>query len=298
MKRILSMLGSPAVAAGVIVVAAMATPAQAAVLQVSGSAPYLCAAVYNNDTYNGSVVYAHSCSESPNQQWTFISGQITGIGSANLIPRCLDAGSSNPAPGTVVVMNQCNGSLSQQWLVDGYVVSAPQSQCLDSAGPSFEGGTELIINNCNGSASQNWIVRGLALQANTGALSMCANVKGNNTASGTPVVDYYCILTFNELWDYQNGLLYGLGTDGTTTNCLTGGSVAGSLVTLQTCTPNNPNQMWWFDGNDSEANPPYPWTLVRGWYSGLCLNSSSGSPNTQLIVSNCTPTASQSWAVE
>lgn len=239
-------------------------PAHAAQLQLSGNAPYICAVVENGDTANGTPVITSSCSGAPAAQWSYSNGQLQGIGTANGVSMCLDVKGNASAPGTPVQLYACNGGSNQQWaLVPGSApgwISVPGNRiisysdgninCLDSSGgPSAGGGTQLVINPCSAAASQNFTLRGLQFQVNGTAPYLCAAVEGNNAANGTPVIAYTCNDSPGQLWDYENGQLYGIGTENGTSLCLAAGSPSSngvSILELSTCS-GSAYQQWEFD---------------------------------------------------
>ena len=219
-------------------------PATAAQIQLNAGAPYLCAVVQGGSTAPGTPVIAYPCSGGPEDQWNFVQGQFQGIGTAKGVSMCLDF-----APGTVilVVQNTCNGGRSQQWqILNGNlaslgtgpaattVISNVQNEgCVDSSGgPSVGGGTQLVIDTCTGAPSQNWIMGATQFQLVGKAPYLCANVKGSKTAKGTPVLAYSCDDAPNELWYFEDGHIYGIGTEDGTLKCLDWGG--GNLVVLNT----------------------------------------------------------------
>jgi non-reducing end alpha-L-arabinofuranosidase len=287
---------------------ASARHVQAAQLQVSSNAPYLCAAVSGGSISNGTPVIAYNCAGSFWQQWNYVGGQFQGIGTTGSTSMCLDVQGNGVAAGTLVDLFQCNGQQNQQWVVINaaattgitFILGVQSGLCLDSAGgPSTGGGTQLIINNCNYGSSQTWIVRHLELQLNTGSPHTCAVVEGSKTANGTPVISYSCSGGFNDEWNLNKGQIQGIGTANGTSKCLTtAGSTAGSLVKLSTCVSGSATQEWWFENGAGDDCPSCG--LIFSARTGLCLDSSGGPPTgggTQLVVNDCTGAASQNWIV-
>jgi hypothetical protein len=76
-----------------------------------------------------------------------------------------------------------------------------------------------VINPCANAKSQNWIVRGMQWQVSAGPPYLCATVQGNKTASGTPVISSACNGGPGQLWDFENGLIYGVGTENGAHKC-------------------------------------------------------------------------------
>jgi hypothetical protein len=289
--------------------AASMGPANAAQLQLNAGAPYLCAVVQGGNTAPGTPVIAYSCSGGPEDQWNYVAGQLQGIGTANGKATCLDLQAGGTAPGTLVVLNACNGAQTQQWQMlagqsDGLPAStlinaySGSGTCMDiSGGPPVGGGTQLVVNTCTGVPSQNWIVRGMQL-VDANAPYVCANVEGAKTANGTPVLAYSCDDAPNELWNYENGQIYGVGSENGTSKCLTESEAApGSLVQLSTC---NGSGLWNFLSPEF-GSPPYPGSVISNTQSALCLDRSGGPSiggGTQLLANFCLrPTTSQVWIV-
>ena len=195
----------------------------------------------------------------------------------------------------------CNGGLNQQWYISedplgntqiGYIGSTTgPTLCLDSSGgPPVGGGTQLVVEYCGGQPSATWIVRGMQLAA-PNAPYVCANVEASRIANGTPVLAYSCDDAPNELWNYENGQIYGIGTANGVNKCLTLASFTpGNLVTLSTCT-------------DSSSPLQYLTINRAGQISNsgaFCLDRSGGPTvggGTQLVIDDCSSASSQNWAV-
>jgi len=275
--------------------------ANAAQIQLNSGAPFLCVTVEGGNTAPGTPVIAYSCSGGPEDQWQFVDGQLEGIGTANGVSTCLDLQGGVAVAGALVVLNTCNGAASQQWsndlqegpgstLYTGIVVSVPiiSVACLDSSGgPSVGGGTQLVINPCAIVKSQNWIVRGAQLQVSAGPPYLCATVQGNKTASGTPVISSACDGGPGQLWDFENAVVYGVGTENGEHKCLT--TNASNTVTLSTCNKNYDWQEYWYgigcaiDGQCGGG----PQVGVISWAREACLDSTGGpsvTGGTQLVI--------------
>jgi hypothetical protein len=280
--------------------------ANAAQLQVNGNAPYLCAAVQGSNIANKTPVIAYPCSGGPNDHWQYIGGQLEGIGTSSAGGKCLDVQGQGTTPGTLVDLYDCVGQVNQQWeIVDGTDFGLPSSSliigvqsnlCLDSAGgPSVGGGTQLIVNTCTGSESQNWIMREMQFQLVPGNPYLCASV--GSSANGSAVISYSCDGAPSQLWNYVNGEIYGLGSQGTKDKCLTSAAAtAGSLVELEACKGKTTQQWFILDYFLTDGSI----TNSIGISGGLCLDNSGGPPSgggTQLVINPCTGAASQNWNV-
>ncbi len=277
--------------------------ANAAQIQLNSGAPFLCVTVEGGNTAPGTPVIAYSCSGGPEDQWQFVDGQVEGIGTANGVSTCLDLQGGVVAAGALVVLNTCSGSASQLWAIASpiipgstiftgiYNLNAALGACLDSSGgPSVGGGTQLVINPCARAKSENWIVRGAQLQVSSGAPYQCATVQGNKTASGTPVISSACNGGPGQLWDIENGVVYGVGTENGEHKCLSANS--SSTVTVSTCTSTNyTDQGLWYAGSCRFYGScgGGPQVGIIAFYTAGCLDSSGGpsvTGGTQLVINS------------
>ncbi len=273
--------------------------ANAAQIQLNSGAPFLCVTVEGGNTAPGTPAIAYSCSGGPEDQWQFINGQFQGIGTANGVSTCLDVQGGVVAAGALVVLNTCNGAASQQWAVTyggGRLfteISPVLGSCLDSSGgPSVGGGTQLVINPCSSPKSQNWIVRSAQFQVSSGPPYLCATVQRNKTASGTPVIASACNGGPGQLWDFENALVHGVGTQNGEHTCLTTNSSSPvATVTLSTC--NGYNWDAWVAVGCAYGSlcGGGPQVGIIAFYDGGCLDSSGGpsvTGGTQLVINyNC-----------
>jgi hypothetical protein len=136
--------------------AASLGPANAAQLQASSNAPYLCAAVNAAETANGTPVLAYDCSGAFDDQWNYVpSGEFQGLGTVKGRSTCLTETSA--APGGLVQLWTCTGNPNQLWYIyNGNIISEDTGYCLDST----TGKVPLVVNPCiTGTQSQTWIVR-------------------------------------------------------------------------------------------------------------------------------------------
>ena len=119
----------------------------------------------------------------------------------------------------------------------------------------------------------------------TGYTGLCLDVRGANSADGTPVQVYTCNGTNAQQWTVAaNNTLQALG------KCLDvsgGGTANGTKVQLYTCN-NTGAQVWQPGANSSLVNPQ----------SGKCLDDTGfGGSGTQVQIWACTGNANQSWAL-
>jgi beta-glucosidase len=119
----------------------------------------------------------------------------------------------------------------------------------------------------------------------TGYQGLCLDVRGANSADGTPVQVYTCNGTNAQQWTVaSNGTLQALG------KCLDvsgGGTANGTPVQLYTCN-NTGAQVWQPGSGGSLVNPQ----------SGKCLDDTGyGGSGTQTQIWSCTGNANQSWTL-
>jgi hypothetical protein len=134
--------------------------------ELSTNAPYNCVTVNSSATAQGTPVISYSCGAIPAQLWTYVEGEIYGIGTQNGNYTCLT--STGTTPGSRVVLDSCTGAETQAWYfqnaglgspVANQVINRAGSLCLDSAGPTVNDALRLVVNACNESSTQSWIVR-------------------------------------------------------------------------------------------------------------------------------------------
>lgn len=118
-----------------------------------------------------------------------------------------------------------------------------------------------------------------------GYQGLCLDVRGANSADGTPVQVYTCNGTNAQQWTVaSNGTLQALG------KCLDvsgGGTANGTKVQLYTCNGTGA-QVWQAGANSSLVNPQ----------SGKCLDDTGwGGSGTQVQIWSCTAGANQAWTL-
>ncbi|WP_211253080.1 RICIN domain-containing protein, partial [Glycomyces tenuis] len=133
-----------------------------------------------------------------------------GLGTASAAPaplvgtasgRCLDVTGASDAPGTAVVIWDCNGGANQQWEFTGAgeLRTLGGTRCLDAFDNQTAAGTRLVIWNCNGGANQQFRLNGDG--SITGVQSgLCVDVIGAGTANGTEVGLWDCNGQANQRW--------------------------------------------------------------------------------------------------
>lgn len=119
---------------------------------------------------------------------------------------------------------------------------------------------------------------------------VCIDVSGGATAPSTRVQAWACHGWLNQQWTMQGPTIYGIGSTGSTQNCLSvrnAGTANGTAVTLNPCN-GSAGQRWWFY-NGYLYNPN----------SQKCLDAGNSSNGTALVVNNCAiGRASQQWQIK
>jgi hypothetical protein len=127
-----------------------------------------CADVQGQAIANNTAVVAYPCTFGLNERWTYVDGQLQGIGTSKSQSTCLGTTSSGGV--AEVVLQTCNASnQGQQWAIDygedsngvrgNHILNGASGACLDSQ--DKYGGTQLVLTSCeqSGTTSQLWIVR-------------------------------------------------------------------------------------------------------------------------------------------
>jgi len=112
---------------------------------------------------------------------------------------CLDGPNGN---NTATVVNPCNGSNSQRWLLNsaGQIESAAfPGQCVSISDAADN--TPVVLTRCQANSDNlRWTSQGNGQV--TSALGPCLNVFGGVAQPGTPVIAYHCIADVDdEKWD-------------------------------------------------------------------------------------------------
>jgi hypothetical protein len=137
---------------------------------IPDSDQYACADVQGQAIVNNTPVNAYPCTLGANERWTYVNGQLQGIGTSKSKSTCLG---TRTGSGVVrAVLQTCSSSNpDQQWYIAaGYtsnggsgniIYSQNLNACLDSQGKY--GNAQLVLTKCPeitvGSASELWVVR-------------------------------------------------------------------------------------------------------------------------------------------
>ena len=107
-----------------------------------------CVDVRGSATAAHTPVDAYPCTLGANERWTYVNGQLVGIGAM-----CLGISGSKK-----IELQTCNAkAMGQQWFIFNGLVSG-STGCLDTQGKF--GGTQLVAGDCTSAiADQTWILR-------------------------------------------------------------------------------------------------------------------------------------------
>ena len=120
----------------------------------------------------------------------------------------------------------------------------------------------------------------------------CADVQGGSLNPSTPVNAYNCTAAPNQQFEFSEQTIYALGGQ----TCLDIASpnsspAAGDLVDSYPCNGGS-NQQWLYNiyntGNGEIVSSD----------SALCLDATTGTNGTQLVVNNCNDAPSQQWQLK
>ena len=194
-----------------------------------------CLDIKGNVTTAGTQVQLYDCSGVSGQKW------VQQANGTLLNPRsglCLTTPGGNTTNGTVLTIDRCVGSVSQQFTVTGgHPIDAPGGKCVDVAGNDLYGNWQLPIVqmwDCIPTAvDQHWVH---TPQNTLETLTRCLDIGGNSTVAGSKVYLYNCNGVGGQQWLQQ--------ADGTLRNpqsglCLTdpGSNTSNGIqLEIQTCT--------------------------------------------------------------
>jgi Ricin-type beta-trefoil lectin domain len=120
---------------------------------------------------NGTAVQQWATSASANQQFNLLpvsGGAINRVKITMMAnnKKCVDLAGGKTADGTLLVINDCNGSPSQTWFVTPnvqtgafFLTNSASGTCMDvpsKTGQSQASGLQIEIWGCNGGDNQKW----------------------------------------------------------------------------------------------------------------------------------------------
>jgi hypothetical protein len=133
------------------------------------------------------------------------SGQAPTTFVGALSGKCLSVTGGSTTPGSTSDIYDCNGSPSEQWLVNanGTVTGGYSGLCLEVQGGATADRSEVGVNTCTGASNQKWTVNSASGATGTivGAQSgKCLSVVGSSTADYALAEIYTCNGSGSENW--------------------------------------------------------------------------------------------------
>ena len=139
------------------------------------------------NTADATPIRSVPCDAGFGQQWKWERLQIKGIGTVGLSAdgKCVDVAGN----GIFVILFQCNGTGSQQWIFsNGQIINVRSSKCLD-VGDGTIPNQQARISSCNPAVvGERFALRSVQLVNYGGVLiGKCLSVMGGNPTIGTPL---------------------------------------------------------------------------------------------------------------
>jgi len=237
---------------------------------------------------DGTVVDEWACNATASQKWEFEpDGNPGGAGVFITHNKCMDLKGGKTAPFTLVVLDTCTDSPTQQWMITGsagQLYNTAADMCLADPGGDKKNGRQLWVWNCDGGANQAWIPPASPVQS--GITSMCVNDNGDATTNGNKIQIWACNGSAAEKWTDEPDQTLRLGG-----KCLTvtgSSKLDGATVVLQTCGTTKNQQ--WSTGDGGE---------LINVNSGRCLDDPGNSTTngTALVQEDCYGQAGEIWAI-
>lgn len=138
------------------------------------------------------------------------SGDVGQFRLSRDLTKCLDIAGQEPVDGARLFLEFCDSQASQNfiWCSDGRIVSAKnQSMCLDIPGDDVTKPNNLQMWQCNSKAGQYWEYdnKDMAVFPANAGETMCMDLVGASTKTGTLVNSYFCSPGKGEQWYAGNG---------------------------------------------------------------------------------------------
>lgn len=196
--------------------------------------------IANFSMNDGATLQIWSANEGTNQRFSFVNGQLIGLGN-----KCLMAQSA--ASKSPVVTATCNQSALQKWTLDNNALKLQDTNfCIDVPSSNFGDGKMLWIYTCNNTSAQKWVAPAnqapvaIKSKGNTG---LCVDVSKSGTTDGTTIQLWTCNGTGAQTWTIGGGRISALG------KCLAARNVSsGSAVQLFDCSTVT-SQNWFQNGS-------------------------------------------------
>ncbi len=119
---------------------------------VSAVAGGPCADLRSDNATAGNVIWSYTCNRTPAQIWTLRTDGTLRVHST----WCLQPADKASAPGTGLVIGECDGSAAQQWRVapGGQIRQQVTGLCMTLPQPATQ--VPLIMDSCTEATGQNW----------------------------------------------------------------------------------------------------------------------------------------------
>ena len=199
--KCLALLGAPAASGAAGLMPCTASLAQQWHFNDDGSisslSSGLCLDVTGAATADNTPVATWTCNGNANQKWAHRPTVATVVGLEGVgATRCLNSAAATD--GTRPLIEDCTGSVGQQWslLPDGTITD--QGKCLEVVGNNVSGAA-VDIATCNGAADQKWLVKANGSIANAQS-AFCLDVTGGATANNSAVEVWTCTGGSNQKW--------------------------------------------------------------------------------------------------
>jgi hypothetical protein len=249
-------------------------------------------------TNAGEPVTIWQCDSSSAEKWTFEPdggpGQPDGgtpqSGTLTIGGKCMDLKNGSDKPETYVVLEDCDGKSSQQWMIvgsDGQFWNTYSRYCLADPGGSTTNGHQVWVWDCDGGTNQAWTLPASPVQS--GVTGMCMDDNHDVTTNGNKVQVWDCNGKQAQQWtDEPNETIQRGGACLTVTDS---SMLDGATVVLDTCNTNNNtngNQRWIVSGGE-----------LINVNSGRCLSDpgNSNTDGTALVQEDCYAESGQIWAL-
>jgi hypothetical protein len=262
----------------------------------------------------GAALTIWECLDGPQQtfRWDAATGAIRVYDDTADV-KCVDVSGGAPAPGTPLVIQACNGALSQQWEPTADAAGARlvgTNLCLDVPNGTNQLGTQLIVWTCWGGYPQQWdalvvnptapvglyAVYGWGRQAefrSALAADRCMDVAGASRANFADLTLWHCLdapqQTF--LWDASTREIRVYERTGDT-KCLAVLDDAiytnGSGVVIYDC--NGAAGQRWTPGGPGATE-----IRVAGTSRCLAVRDDNSTPGTRLAIWDCNGAVGQRW---
>ncbi|MBB6471618.1 glycoside hydrolase family 16 protein [Sphaerisporangium rubeum] len=131
--------------------------------------------------------------------WTSDGGGTGTALRSNLNNRCVDIPAANPADGARLQMYDCNGTVAQQWTINGDGTVRAMGKCMDAAAAGTANGTPIQLYTCNGTSAQRFTLSGAGDLVNIAA-NRCVDIADRNTANGALLQLWDCTGGPNQKW--------------------------------------------------------------------------------------------------